>query len=99
MKTYTVFYWKDPSLMLKLFLENYKPTVESLTNTHTELGTFNALDKEELFHNMQAETMTPNVLNDVRVQGPSHTSMSMGDVVKEGPAYFVVDVCGFTRVI
>ena len=95
---YTVYYWKDPSTMTTVFLDGIKPTPQNLETTHTKLGTFSAKDKEDLFRNLQAESMPPEIYKRVRVKAPSHTSMSVGDVVQEGNNFFQADICGFARI-
>ena len=72
-------------------------TPETLETTHTKLGPFSAKDKEDLFRNMQAETMSPDDYDRVESINPSHTSMSVGDVIQEGKDYFLANICGFSR--
>ena len=80
---YTVYYWKDPSSIRQIFLEGKNPTPETLLNTHIELGPFEALNKESL---------SPKIIS------PVHTSIMVGDVVKDGETYFLRDICGYTKI-
>ena len=84
---YTVYYWKDPNIIRQIFLEGINPTPETLLNTHIELGPFEAPNIEDL---------SPKIINTIQ---PFHTSIQVGDVVKDGEAaYFIRDIWGYTKI-
>jgi hypothetical protein len=74
------------------------PTIQTLPQTHTEIGTVDAPNMEALFMNMQDETMSPDCKLKIQKTKASHTSMSMGDVVKEGNKYYITHAIGFTQI-
>jgi hypothetical protein len=77
------------------------PTLARLTDTHVELGSFEARDLEDLFRKMQGEFWSPNgeARNLIMSKGLCHTSMSVGDIAidETGNGSIVADF-GWERV-
>ncbi len=78
------------------------PENEFIANAgYVSLGTINTdADLESLFSLFQGENWSPNgeARDLIKSKGLTHTSMSVGDVVRTGDAYWLVDFIGFKRV-
>ena len=93
-----VWYWKDSYASLTLgfdhaLKEKTLPTSKHLEKTHVKLGTLAETNKERIYQMLQGEVWSPNGEANklIRSLGISHTSMSVGDVIKfpNGICYFV----------
>lgn len=76
---------------------NIIPNLSTLNQTHTLLGSLGTLDKERIFEMMQGETWSPqgearSLIESAKL---SHTSMSVGDIVKIENKLWMVDRIGW----
>ena len=73
------------------------PTSDTLSKTHTKIGSINTVDLNKIYGLMQGETWSPNgEARDVIGQSESaHTSMSVGDIIKMNGIMHMVDNHGF----
>jgi hypothetical protein len=97
-------YYTKPQHFSKYNWGATTPKLSELTNTHTKL--WDALDfasMEEVFVFMQAEHWSPNgeARALIRTLGLGHTSMSIGDVVRncDTDEYFVCAMLGFEKLV
>lgn len=69
-----------------------------LLNEGNELaGNLNSLDR--IYHKMQGEVWSPHgEARDMIMGIHAHTTMSVGDIIRKGNAFFMVDPMGFTLV-
>jgi hypothetical protein len=76
------------------------PTTDTLEKTHILLGSVKERDMEQIFHWMQGEMWSPEGEARGLIQNKrlSHTSMSMGDIVKIGDTMHMVDMVGFKKI-
>lgn len=98
-----IWYWKDANSNLTLGY-NYAskqgllPDCKNLEKTHVKLGSVSETNKEKIYQMFQGEVWSPNGEANklIRSLNISHTSMSVGDIIKmpNGICYFV-DMTGF----
>jgi hypothetical protein len=86
-----IWYWKDIASM------DTPTTPETLKDTHVLLGSIEETDPEQIYAALQGESWSPKgeAKDLIRGLGLSHTSMSVGDVIKIGDKYMVVAAAGF----
>ena len=93
-----IWYWKDSYASLSFGFdyaekENILPSCKDLEKTHIKLGTLAETNKERIYQSLQGEVWSPNgeATKLVRSLGISHTSLSVGDIIKlpNGICYFV----------
>ena len=81
------------------FLSKHRllPTTDTLSTTHSKIGSINTVDLNKIYGLMQGETWSPNgEARDVIGQSESaHTSMSVGDIIKMNGIMHMVDNHGF----
>jgi len=70
------------------------PTANNLENTHALLGTIAETDPEQIFHKLN-NWGGSDVNEFLKGKGVSHTSMSVGDIIKLGNKALMVDRTGF----
>ena len=89
-----VYYRKDMRGLFGTDVEKIKLSDYAL------LGKIKAIDLDDIFLDLQGERWSPNgeARNLIRGLVLSHTSMSVGDVVKVGNVYNIVDMVGFREV-
>jgi hypothetical protein len=98
-----IWYWKEDNgrdyMMGPAWLASRReaPTPESIPQTHVLIGTVKETNPEKVFHMMQGEIWSPEgqAYNMIVNSGSGHTSMSVGDVVKVGNKWLMVDRFGF----
>ncbi len=75
------------------------PTLATLEETHTLVGTLDIDNVEEAWQMMQGEFWSPRgeANSFIRELGLRHTSMSVGDIVQKDNTLFLVDGIGFKR--
>jgi hypothetical protein len=75
------------------------PTVETLEQTHTCVGTLDVDDLGEAWNMMQGEFWSPmgEANGFIRGLGLQHTSMSVGDIFQKDGTLFMVEGIGFKR--
>lgn len=96
---YTVYYMKPDHFRTFIF-GDVRPTVDTLDDTHVFLRVVKAESLEEVFWRMQGEIWSPNgeARELIMSKGLQHTSMSVGDVVKDPEGeYHVVANVGFKK--
>lgn len=73
------------------------PTPETLSQTHVQIGTLRETNPDKVFSMMQGENWSPNgeARNLIQQSNTGHTSMSVGDIMKVGSTYLMVDRFGF----
>lgn len=73
------------------------PTSDTLSKTHTKIGSINTVDLNKIFHLMQGETWSPNgeARDIISNSGAGRTSMSVGDIIKMNGIMHMVDDHGF----
>ena len=73
------------------------PDLNNLSATHVHLKDVEAESREDAFSRMQADIWSPNgEANDlIQSKGLQHTSMSIGDVLVEDDAVYLVTATGF----
>ena len=67
----------------------------NLEKTHVLLGTIKETDLNEIFHKLNNWGGTKEVRSFIKNKGLTHTSMSIGDVIKIGDRVMFVDGIGF----
>jgi len=81
------------------FLEKHRmlPTADTLSTTHSKIGSINTVDLNKIYSLMQGENWSPNgeARNIVKESGAGHTSMSVGDIIKMNGIMHMVDNHGF----
>jgi hypothetical protein len=101
-----IWYWNDESGRDMMMGANWlsknggMPTPETLSNTHVQIGTLKETDPGKIFGMMQGENWSPNgeARNMIKSLGIGHTSMSVGDIIKVGSNYLMVDRFGFHNI-
>lgn len=98
MKKYQVWYMRPDFFTTGIF-GGTPPDHENLSATHIHLLDLEAEGLNAVFNEMQAEIWSPNGEKRELIQskGLEHTSMSVGDAIKEVETGYVwmVDVVGF----
>jgi len=76
-------------------------STKDIQNTHIPLGSVQGTNLERIFYIMQGENWSPNgeARNLIRKKGLKHTSMSVGDIVKVGNSWNLVDGVGFKKIL
>lgn len=79
------------------FKPNLIPTIDDLNKTHIYLGSIKANNLNDAYNMMQGEHWSPNgeAKSLIRSLGLSHTSMSVGDIIKNKKGAYFVDDMGF----
>jgi len=99
---YTVYYMK-PNYFVDMTLGVRTPLVETLSETHVELKSLVADDLEDVFFQMQGENWSRDgeARELIEAKGLAHTSMSVGDVVRDDTTgmHYVVRPIGFRKMI
>ena len=98
-----IWYWNDEAgrdMMMGanwLSKKGQMPTPETLSQTHVQIGTLRETDPDKIFSMMQGENWSPNgeARNLIQQSNTGHTSMSVGDIMKVGSTYLMVDRFGF----
>jgi len=101
MTIYTVFYMR-PNAFSRFNFGCEFPKVADLVETHRPIKVMRAEDPEDVFYQMQAENWSPNGEQRKLIQylELSHTSMSVGDVVRDHSTgkHLVVAPLGFKEI-
>lgn len=100
-----IWYWKQDLgrdfMMGYDWLEEHHqlPTEATLPETHVEIGTLQEPDLEKIYYLMQGEHWSPQgeARPFIKASGSGHTSMSVGDIVKNPKGLFMVDRFGFKK--
>ena len=73
------------------------PTVDTLSTTHSKIGSINTVDLNRIYSLMQGENWSPNgeARNVIDKSEAGHTSMSVGDIIKMNGIMHMVDDHGF----
>ena len=73
------------------------PTTDTLSKTHSKIGSINTVDLNKIYGLMQGETWSPNgeARNVIGDSEAGHTSMSVGDIIKMNGIMHMVDNYGF----
>ena len=73
------------------------PTTDTLSKTHSKIGSINTVDLNKIFHLMQGETWSPNgeAYDMIGKSEAGHTSMSVGDIIKMNGIMHMVANTGF----
>ena len=99
---YKVFYARTPRYLPHTGQGRSDPvTVEGLPETHVYLGDVEAASKDDAFRLMQGEVWSPQGEARPLIErlGLSHTSMSVGDVVRdEEGRYWLCESVGWTEI-
>jgi FtsP/CotA-like multicopper oxidase with cupredoxin domain len=76
---------------------NKLPTTDTLSKTHSKIGSINTVDLNKIFHLMQGETWSPNgeAYDMIGKSEAGHTSMSVGDIIKMNGIMHMVANSGF----
>jgi len=98
-----VWYWNDEAgrdMMMGanwLTKKGQMPTPETLEQTHVKIGTLRETNPDKVFSMMQGENWSPQgeARDMVSNSNTGHTSMSVGDIMKVGSTYLMVDRFGF----
>jgi hypothetical protein len=72
---------------------------KELRETHIPLGSIKETNLEKAWMALQGENWSPNgeARNLIRKKGLTHTSMSVGDILKVGNSWHLVDGVGFKK--
>ena len=102
---YTVFYFNsygaNEALTRALFDDGGESNIPVSLSDYIELTEVRAADKEHVFYLMQGETWSPmgEARECIRSVGLKHTSMMMGDLVRDPDGqYWVCAMMGFKKV-
>jgi hypothetical protein len=98
-----VWYWNDEAGRDMMMGANWlqkkgqMPTPETLEQTHVKIGTLRETNPDKVFSMMQGENWSPRgeARNFIGQTNAGHTSMSVGDIMKVGSTYLMVDRFGF----
>jgi len=98
-----VWYWNDEAgrdMMMGanwLTKKGQMPTPETLEQTHVKIGSLRETNPDKVFSMMQGENWSPQgeARDMVSNSNTGHTSMSVGDIMKVGSTYLMVDRFGF----
>ncbi len=98
-----VWYWKEDfardAMMGASWLakKGLMPKPENISDNYVLIGKIAETRPEKIFMMMQGEMWSPRgqARNMIRASGTGHTSMSVGDIVKVGNKYMMVDRFGF----
>jgi hypothetical protein len=98
-----VWYWNDEAgrdMMMGanwLTKKGQMPTPETLEQTHVQIGTLRETNPDKVFSMMQGENWSPRgeARDLINQSNTGHTSMSVGDIMKVGSTYLMVDRFGF----
>lgn len=96
MKTYKIWYRREPSFQPDLTL-----TEEKVKRSHVLVREIEAVDLDDAYWKMQGENWSPNGEARPLIQrlGLQHTSMSVGDVAESEGKFWQVDFCGWNPVL
>ena len=97
---YQIFYAAVPARRIQ-FRVPMPFSVQNLPVTHRHVLDLNAESIEAVFHAMQGENWSPNgeAIDLILSRGLDHTSMSVGDVVRDGDGvYWMCDSFGWSQV-
>ena len=98
-----VWYWKEDFARDAMMGANWlakkglMPKPENISDNYVLIGKIAETNPEKVYMMMQGEMWSPRgqARNMIRASGTGHTSMSMGDIVKIGNKYMMVDRFGF----
>ena len=98
-----VWYWKEDfardAMMGAAWLakQGRMPKPENIKDNYVLIGKIAETNPDKVFMKMQGEMWSPRgqARNMIRASGTGHTSMSVGDIVKIGNKYLMVDRFGF----
>lgn len=98
-----VWYWNDEAGRDMMMGANWlqkkgqMPTPETLEQTHVKIGTLRETNPDKVFGMMQGENWSPQgeARDLISKSNTGHTSMSVGDIMKVGSTYLMVDRFGF----
>ena len=98
-KKYNIWYMKPEHF--KTFISGrILPKLNEIQETHTSLGFVEKENLNHVFFFMQGENWSPNgeAVPMLKALGLQHTSMSIGDIIKEvgDNKWYVVAIKGFT---
>ncbi len=73
------------------------PTADTLSKTHSKIGSINTVDLDHIYYLMQGETWSPNgeAYDMIGKSEAGHTSMSVGDIIKMNGIMHMVANSGF----
>lgn len=100
-----IWYWKEdfardammgPAFMIK---HGVMPTPDTVKDHYALIGKIAETKPEKIFMMMQGDMWSPKGQgrNMIRASGTGHTSMSVGDIIKIGNDYLMVDRFGFHK--
>jgi len=100
-----IWYWKEDfardAMMGPAFLakRGIMPTPETIKDNYALIGKIAETRPEKIFMMMQGDMWSPEgqARNMIRASGTGHTSMSVGDIIKIGNDYHMVDRFGFHK--
>lgn len=98
-----IWYWKEDfardAMMGAAFMakQGVLPTPETVPDNYVLIGKMRETNPDKIFHMMQGEIWSPEgqANNMIRSSGTGHTSMSVGDIIKVGNKWLMVDRYGF----
>lgn len=98
-----IWYWNEDAgrdMMMGanwLSKKGQMPTPDSLEQTHVKIGTLRETNPDKVFSMMQGENWSPRgeARDLIQQSNTGHTSMSVGDIMKIGSTYLMVDRFGF----
>ena len=98
-----IWYWKEDfardAMMGAAFMtkQGVLPTPETIPNNYVLIGKVRETNPDKIFHMMQGEIWSPEgqARNMISASGTGHTSMSVGDIIKVGNKWLMVDRYGF----
>lgn len=100
-----IWYWKEDfardAMMGPGFLakRGLMPTPDTIKDNYALIGKIAETRPEKIFMMMQGDMWSPEgqARNMIRASGTGHTSMSVGDIIKIGNEYHMVDRFGFHK--
>ena len=100
-----IWYWKEDfardAMMGPAFMTKHgvMPTPDTVKDHYALIGKIAETKPEKIFMMMQGDMWSPKgqARNMVRASGTGHTSMSVGDIIKIGNEYLMVDRFGFHK--
>ncbi len=98
-----IWYWKEDfardAMMGAAFMkkQGVMPTPETVPDNYVLIGKVAETNPDKIFHMMQGEIWSPEGQANkmIRASGTGHTSMSVGDIVRVGGKWLMVDRYGF----
>jgi hypothetical protein len=95
-------FFRDASMGYEwLWERNLEPKTQAdLEKNWVKLGTMMPAKLEDIFYHLQGEKWSPNgeAYDFIGNSGSAHTSMSVGDIIKDGNKLHIVDRIGFQTI-